>query len=193
MTIKKRHVLETALFLFHQEGFSNVGVDRIIAESKIAKMTFYKNFPSKIQLIEACLREESLQIQAAIHEKLARCKTHEPLEKLKAIYNWHHALIHSEGFNGDLFHKAASTFLQQDSEVFAIIDQHKTWQFKLIKAQLLQLQIRQPDTLASLLVNLLDGMLCNAKHDLISSGGVAHDLWQLFEHCLIQQKISLSA
>ncbi|EXA74754.1 TetR/AcrR family transcriptional regulator, partial [Acinetobacter baumannii] len=48
-------VLHTARDLFKQYGFHKVGVDRIIAESKITKATFYNYFQSKERLIEMCL------------------------------------------------------------------------------------------------------------------------------------------
>lgn len=46
--------LHTATDLFKQYGFHKVGVDRIIAESKVTKATFYNHFHSKERLIEMC-------------------------------------------------------------------------------------------------------------------------------------------
>ena len=48
-------VLHTAKDLFNQYGFHKVGIDRIIAESKVTKATFYNHFHSKERLIEMCL------------------------------------------------------------------------------------------------------------------------------------------
>ncbi|MGB9039316.1 MAG: helix-turn-helix domain-containing protein, partial [Acinetobacter calcoaceticus] len=47
-------VLHAARDLFNQHGFHNVGVDRIIAEARISKSTFYNYFHSKERLIEMC-------------------------------------------------------------------------------------------------------------------------------------------
>ncbi len=44
---KKEDIINTALELFNQIGYNATGVDKIIAESNVAKMTFYKYFPSK--------------------------------------------------------------------------------------------------------------------------------------------------
>ncbi|WP_335962253.1 TetR/AcrR family transcriptional regulator, partial [Acinetobacter haemolyticus] len=52
---KKEDIIATALYLFNRHNYSSVGVDRIISESGVAKMTFYKYFPSKENLIEECL------------------------------------------------------------------------------------------------------------------------------------------
>ncbi|MEX2958501.1 TetR/AcrR family transcriptional regulator [Acinetobacter baumannii] len=40
-------MINTALELFNQIGYNATGVDKIIADSNVAKMTFYKYFPSK--------------------------------------------------------------------------------------------------------------------------------------------------
>ncbi|EOZ2059388.1 TetR/AcrR family transcriptional regulator, partial [Acinetobacter baumannii] len=41
---KKEDIINTALELFNQIGYNATGVDKIIAESNVAKMTFYKYF-----------------------------------------------------------------------------------------------------------------------------------------------------
>jgi AcrR family transcriptional regulator len=53
-------ILDTAYELFSRHGIRAVGVDRIISEAGTAKMTLYRNFTSKDELIVAFLaaREE---------------------------------------------------------------------------------------------------------------------------------------
>lgn len=51
----RQRILETADRLFYQEGLRATGIDRIIAESGVAKMSFYRHFPSKADLIAAFL------------------------------------------------------------------------------------------------------------------------------------------
>jgi AcrR family transcriptional regulator len=53
----RTRILETALRLFYAHGTRAVGIDRIIAESGVAKMSFYNHFPSKADLIAAFLEE----------------------------------------------------------------------------------------------------------------------------------------
>lgn len=189
MTVKKNHILQTALFLFHHEGFSNVGVDRIVAESKTAKMTFYKYFPTKIRLIEECLEAESHDMQQAIREQLSQVQHADPLQRIKSIYQWHYDFIQTENFNGSLFHKAASTFLADDGLIFTIIDQHKKWLFDLIQQQLIEFHIKQPEIFASVMMNMLDGMLSNARHDYM----IVQGTWPFFEASLLCHKTQLCA
>jgi len=51
----KDRILSTALRLFYQDGIRATGIDKIIAESGVAKMSFYRHFPSKNDLIRAFL------------------------------------------------------------------------------------------------------------------------------------------
>lgn len=48
-------ILRTAHDLFYREGVRATGIDRIIAESGVSKVTFYRYFPSKNELIKAYL------------------------------------------------------------------------------------------------------------------------------------------
>ena len=41
---RRDHLVQTALRLFQSNGFHATGIDRIIAESGVAKMTLYKHF-----------------------------------------------------------------------------------------------------------------------------------------------------
>jgi AcrR family transcriptional regulator len=52
----RQRILETADRLFYQDGLRAVGIDRIIAEAEVAKMSLYKHFPSKDDLILAVLK-----------------------------------------------------------------------------------------------------------------------------------------
>lgn len=48
-------IIDTALRLFYQDGYRATGIDRIIAESGVAKMSLYRHFSSKDELISAFL------------------------------------------------------------------------------------------------------------------------------------------
>ncbi|SDD96864.1 transcriptional regulator, TetR family [Cupriavidus sp. YR651] len=48
-------ILETAARLFYRDGYRATGIDKIIAESGVAKMSLYRHFASKNDLIHAFL------------------------------------------------------------------------------------------------------------------------------------------
>ena len=51
----RERILATAFSLFYAKGIRAVGIDLIIAESGVAKATFYKHFPAKDDLVVAYL------------------------------------------------------------------------------------------------------------------------------------------
>ncbi len=51
----RERILLTAHDLFYRDGIRATGVDKVIAESCVSKVTFYRHFPSKQDLIRAFL------------------------------------------------------------------------------------------------------------------------------------------
>ena len=51
----RERILVTAHELFYRDGLRATGIDRLIAESGVAKLTFYRHFPSKDDLIRTFL------------------------------------------------------------------------------------------------------------------------------------------
>lgn len=47
----RERILLTAHELFYRDGIRATGIDRVIAESGVTKVTFYRHFPSKNELI----------------------------------------------------------------------------------------------------------------------------------------------
>jgi len=54
----KERILRVANELFYQEGVRAVGIDRIILESGVAKASFYRNYPTKDDLVAAYLEHQ---------------------------------------------------------------------------------------------------------------------------------------
>lgn len=65
-------VLQTAHDLFYRDGIRATGIDKIIAESGVAKATFYRYFPSKNDLIRAFLDYRHQRWMTWFEEALAR-------------------------------------------------------------------------------------------------------------------------
>ena len=187
MTQKQSQILSTALSLFHQYGFSRTGVDKIISASNVAKMTFYKYFPSKTSLIEDCLNEESLLIQNDLTHRMNRASGH--AEKLKAFFQWHVEFSSSPHFKGCLFNKATIECDDEHGSIFKIIHRHKHWKLELVKTLLMALQVSDPATLAHLLVNMAEGMLVNARFKTMDylNG------WTVIENLMSSQQVGLTA
>jgi AcrR family transcriptional regulator len=65
-------ILSTAHRLFYRDGVRATGIDRLIAESGVAKLTFYRHFPSKNELVQAFLEDRHERWMAWFVDALAR-------------------------------------------------------------------------------------------------------------------------
>ena len=83
---KKDDIISTALHLFNSYSYNSIGIDRIISESGVAKMTFYKYFPSKAKLIEECLHRRNMNLQESLDAAIAQCPAEEYLDHIKTIF-----------------------------------------------------------------------------------------------------------
>ena len=53
----KEKLIESATKLFYSNGFHATGIERILQDAKVSKMTLYRHFKSKDELILAVLRD----------------------------------------------------------------------------------------------------------------------------------------
>jgi AcrR family transcriptional regulator len=52
---KKKQILETSKALFWKFGFKRVTIEELCKEAGVSKMTFYKYFPNKIELVKSLM------------------------------------------------------------------------------------------------------------------------------------------
>jgi AcrR family transcriptional regulator len=99
----RERILDTAYELFSRHGTRAVGVDRIIAECGIAKMTLYRTGPAQDDLILAFLeRREELWTRAWLQAEAQR-RGRTPAERLLAIFDTFADWFGQEDFEGCSF------------------------------------------------------------------------------------------
>jgi len=102
----KQRLLEAADRLFYQEGIRSVGIDRVIAEASVAKMTLYTHFPSKDDLILAVLQfreQQLLEFFGSAMKRHAKRRKNKLSAFFAALKDW----FQSPGFRGCAFQNAA--------------------------------------------------------------------------------------
>jgi AcrR family transcriptional regulator len=105
----RERILKTASDLFYRFSVHSVGIDRIIAESGVAKMTFYKHFPSKADLVATYLRHKSA-IWFQMLETATGRPGLSPQERILAIFDALEGPFRSPAFRGCPFVKGLAEF-----------------------------------------------------------------------------------
>ncbi|MCU4347957.1 TetR/AcrR family transcriptional regulator [Acinetobacter lactucae] len=154
---KRETIIRTATALFNQKSYTSIGVDRIIADSGVAKMTFYKYFSSKEVLIEECLYRRNLEIQHSILEKINNIKN--PTLRLKKIFNWYIEWINTNDFNGCLFKKATIEVMQLYPSIKHQINEYREWLYTLVFSAFSELEVENKKILTGLFLNIVDGII----------------------------------
>ena len=99
----RERILETAYDLFSRRGTRAVGVDTIIAESGVAKMTLYRHFASKDELVLAFMdAREQRWTHDWVEAESARRAT-DPAARLLAIFDLFDEWFRRDDFEGCSF------------------------------------------------------------------------------------------
>jgi len=160
---KKEVIVQTALDLFDKFTYGSVGVNRIIEEAGVNKVTFYKCFSSKEKLLVFCLIRRKENIQAEIMNELEVINENDHLGKIKAVYNWHITWFKSESFNGSIFQKATFEVLRIYPSIIQPIKDYRSWLYHLSEGLFAKLSISDPQVLASIFICIIDGMAIYAN------------------------------
>lgn len=159
----RQRILDTAFGLFYAHGIRAVGVDRIIAESGVAKATFYKHFPAKDDLVLAYLNTVddawTGQLKAA-----AEAAGVEPARQLVGMFDALAAACRREGYRGCAFINAAGES-EAGTRVHDRTLAHKEAIREWVRAMADDAGARDPEALARTLTLLLDGGLASGSMD----------------------------
>lgn len=120
----RNRILKTALSLFNEVGVHSTGIDRIISESGVAKMTFYNHFPSKNDLITAYLGH----LDERGFDRLKRHtieKTKNPRLQLLGIFDALEDWFQETDYRGCAFTKGLADFGNApESDAFKSVQNH---------------------------------------------------------------------
>ncbi|WP_409192727.1 TetR/AcrR family transcriptional regulator [Bradyrhizobium sp. RDM4] len=164
----RERILKTASDLFYRFSIHAVGVDRIIAESGVAKMTFYKHFPSKANMVATYLRHQDaawFQMLAASTEKPGLS----PLERVLAIFDALGESFRSPSFRGCPFVRGLAEFGPDvDSpEVQATIAAHFKGLQEFVTSLVDPLALSRPEKAVIQILSLIQGsiVIAQSTHD----------------------------
>lgn len=113
-------ILLTAHDLFYRHGVRATGIDRVIAEAGVTKVTFYRHFPSKHELILAYLDHRHARWMSWFQDALQRHGG--TVAALKpALAEW----FQDPGFRGCAFINVVGELGEELPQVQEVARQHK--------------------------------------------------------------------
>lgn len=158
----RQQILEVASQLFFQQGFRAVGVDTIIAQSGVAKMTLYRHFPSKDDLIVAYL-EDSNQKFWGWFEEAIRPYAGQPKEQITGLFAAVGKLATSPACYGCTFQTTAAEFPDPDHPGHKVALAHKQAVRERFRQMAGEAGAREPEKLADELLLVMDGAWVAAR------------------------------
>jgi AcrR family transcriptional regulator len=151
----KDKLFQTAAQLFYQNGYRAIGVDTIAAESGIGKMTLYRHYPSKDDLIVAYLKDSNEVFWYNFEQITKDVPT--PREKLLAFFESLEHYVNTPACYGCPFLNVATEYPESDYPGHQVAIEHK----QAVRARFHQLAkeagATNPEVLADQLFLLMDG------------------------------------
>lgn len=158
----RTRILETAEKLFYAEGVRAVGIDRIVAEAGVAKMSLYNHFSSKDELILAVLqhREEQfgVEFQAGMQMHVEQGMT-----RLRAFFAALKEWFGSPGFRGCMFINSRVELADARHPASEFAAAHKQRFHALVKELVVEAAgSKVADTIAPAIALLVEGAILTA-------------------------------
>ncbi|MFL0358958.1 TetR/AcrR family transcriptional regulator [Curtobacterium flaccumfaciens] len=151
-------LIEAATELFYAEGLRAVSVDRVIERAGTTKVTFYRHFKSKDDLVVAHLERRAQQerdgIGAAIEH--AGGDSDRTFELIAGALG---SMACEPGFRGCPFINAAAEYPDPTSAVRQTVDRHRAWCKETYEQIIAPLGLPDPAGIAADLMLLRDGAM----------------------------------
>jgi AcrR family transcriptional regulator len=150
-------LFSAAIELFYRNGIRAVSVDAIAAEAGTTKVTFYRVFESKDDLIVQVLTEQSKRFWewwdaiVAEHPGQPRKQIEELIERFQTD------IIGDEACRGCAVANAAVEIIEEDHPARAVIKKHKLEIAQRLRDLCREMGARQPDVLGDALSLLYSG------------------------------------
>ena len=154
----RARILEAAAELFYTQGIRAISAEKIIAKVGITKVTFYRHFPTKDELIVAYLERRAAWERGAV-EAARQATGGQISEVFRLIAEGIGAESCSPGFRGCPFINAAAEYADADHPVRQVVDAHRRWFKATFEEMLAEIGINDVSSAADELIMLRDGAM----------------------------------
>ena len=156
MALLKDKLLAVAADLFQTRGINSTGVDTIVTVAGTTKMTLYKYFGSKEDLILEVLKKGHHDFQSWLDEKI-NTNSKKPADKIKQLFDYIEEWVSSPDFLGLGYIKASAEFPNEENPIHQLSSQQSREFRQFISKLASEASIKDADGLALQLSLLFEG------------------------------------
>jgi AcrR family transcriptional regulator len=149
-------IMKTASDLFYRYGIQAVGVDTIASEAGTNKMSFYRNFASKDELVAEYLRDEEREGLLWWDETLA-AHAGNPRLQVESLFDVLVKNTCEEDCRGCALANAAVEITEPDHPARPVIEKYKADMRRRFRKLAHDMNAREPDALGDSLMLLWEG------------------------------------
>ncbi|MER5252255.1 TetR/AcrR family transcriptional regulator [Streptomyces sp. NPDC002855] len=117
-------LLDAAERLFYERGIQAVGMDQVRAASGVSLKRLYQVYPSKSELVLACLERRDLRWRTRLAEYVESGP--DGVERVLAVYDWLYEWFSEPDFRGCAFINSFGELGSVDPAVADIVRAHKS-------------------------------------------------------------------
>lgn len=153
---RRDQLLETATDLFYRHGCHTTGIDRILAEAGVAKMTLYKHFRSKEELVLAAAQHFHQRLREEF-EAFVEADDLDARQQLLAIFDFMEGWCRKPDFCGCPSINLAVQYPDHGDPIHQAAAEHKRIRQEYITGIAQRAGAREPGRLARQLMLLIEG------------------------------------
>jgi AcrR family transcriptional regulator len=169
-------VFEVAADLFYRESIRAVGVDTIVKQAGVAKISLYRNFESKDDLIVAYLENRNTDYWRNVDTILAT-KRNDSRAQLRALISYVAGRTTTPGYRGCPFINYASEFPEASHPGHRVVDENKREMRRRLVNLTKTIGARRPTQLADALFLLIEGAYASSQTLGGCNGPAANLFW----------------
>jgi AcrR family transcriptional regulator len=139
-----------------------VGIDRIIAEAGVAKMSFYNHFSSKQELILEFLKERDRRFMNWFIEEVEK-RAAKPEERIFTLFDVLEEWFRAKDFRGCAFINTTAEVGRRDAPETALSLAHKKNFRDYLEKLALEADLKNPRELAEQMTMVIDGAIVKAQ------------------------------
>ena len=158
----RRRILDTASKLFYRDGIRATGIDAVIEQSGVARMTLYNHFPTKEALVEATINEHRIRLAAMI-EEIVSDQSLTPSERLLKLFVATTTKTCVDEFRGCPLVNAVVEHPDHASKPFCAAVSAKQLAFDAFETLAKEMRVAEPSLLSEQLMLLVEGSVVRAQ------------------------------